>query len=182
MLFLQVRGYKLEQNGMEMINIFGFEVVIPYGQPWTSARFRWKNNQGCGTECSPRCVEIERNGEISDQDVEENLVYDCELGLYHGAQAAISTGGSTYTLDICLDKSCKSFIVRMPKPTDPFYNSDGIPLVETNELHKGNLIIHFPKGENAEQFLGLKYHCIIVIVLFYQFWKEVIGQIYCHAT
>ena len=76
-------------------------MAIPYGEPWAFAKFKWTNNQCQGQRCSPRCVNIQRKGEISGQNTQEYLIYDCELGFYEKQRRqAISTAGSTYSLDI----------------------------------------------------------------------------------
>ena len=75
------------------------------------------------------------------------MVYDCELGFYFSEHSSqISTSGSTYSLDICLDKSCSSYFLRMPKPTDPTYSFNGIPLIEKNALHQGEVVVHLTPG------------------------------------
>ena len=94
-------------------------------------------------------VEIARNGELSAKNTQENLVYDCELGFYHPGQSHIpkGTSGLTYSLNICLDQTCKSYFLRIPKMSDPSYDSDLIPLIEMDALLEGELVVHLSSGK-----------------------------------
>ena len=94
-------------------------------------------------------VEIARNGELSAKNTQENLVYDCELGFYHPGQSSIpkGTSGSTYSLNMCLDETCKSYFLRIPKMSDPTYDSDLIPLIEMEALLEGELVVHLSSGK-----------------------------------
>ena len=93
-------------------------------------------------------VEIARNGELSAKNTQENLVYDCELGFYHPGQSHIpkGTSGLTYSLNMCLDQTCKSYFLRIPKMSDPSYDSDLIPLIEMEALLEGELVVHLSSG------------------------------------
>lgn len=126
--------------------IFGFEVALPYDQNWTEAKFRIIRSQGCGRDCRPRCVTINRPGSPSAKEAREYLIYDCDVGIYHDTANGVAqaTSGSTYSLDLCLDKACQSFFLRLPEePQD----SAGLILVESNPLRdEQHLILHFPPG------------------------------------
>lgn len=92
-------------------------------------------------------MEIERLGAPSAQETLEYLTYDCELGFYI-TETMISkrTHGSTYSLDICLDNFCKSFLLQMPD-TEWKIMDENLVLVEKDPLVKdGNLRLHFPPG------------------------------------
>ena len=123
------------------MEIFGLEVAIPYGL-WSKAKFRLTNNQELG--CSPRCVEISRKIS-SEKDTEGQLLYDCELGLFHtSSKISVPTSGSTYGLDICLDLACQSYLMTMPQSSK---NDSRIVLIEAHPLiTDGDLKMHFPPG------------------------------------
>ena len=92
-----------------------------------------------------RCVTIQRPGAPSAKQAKEFLLYDCEIGIYTNANAVTqATSGSTYSLDICLDQSCQSFLLRLPEEQQ---ESAGLILVESKPLRNdGKLILHFPPG------------------------------------
>ena len=71
------------------------------------------------------------------------LAYDCELGIYHLPNLVTrTTSGSTYGLDICLDKACQSFLLSMPQNS---HEESHRILIETQPLtQEGHLIMHFP--------------------------------------
>ena len=140
---IMVIAYKLNDDtfGADNMIVFGLEILIPYGvagsrAAWKTAKFRISNNQaGCGDHCIPRCVtiqrptahehreknetEIEQIEKSTDSIVADYLVYDCELGIYHLPNMIFRpTSGSTYGLEICLDKACQSFLLSMPESLD----------------------------------------------------------------
>ena len=90
-----------------------------------------------------RCVTIERPGAPAAKAAKEFLLYDCDIGIYHNANGvAQATSGATYSLDICLDKSCQSYLLRLPEEQQ---ESAGLILVEAKPLRDdGKLILHFP--------------------------------------
>ena len=104
-----------------------------------------------------RCVDIERQGSPSAKEAKEYLFYDCDVGIYHnsGNGVAQATSGSTYSLDICLDKACQSFLLRLPEEQQE--SANGLILVESKPLREdGHLILHFPPGFDPGKSLKMR--------------------------
>ena len=150
-----VKAYLLDLDN-SYVDIFGLELAIPYDKPWSSARFRWTNKQGCSADdCTPRCVHIDRKGAMAAPESGEFLHYDCEIGLYHTLTgAAVPTHGSTYGLDVCLDDACNSFLVMVPESSNlkDLDRDDGLVLIEVMPLiQSGTVTMHFTPGKKKQK-------------------------------
>ena len=154
-----MRSYLLDDEAIDSphFDIHGLEVAVPYDEEFKQLRFRMYNNDICifGNEvgCSPRCVEIERNGASSALEANEYLVYDCELGFYASPTKISSmVHGSTYALQICMDEACNSYYLNMPGKDDSKLMPDQLVLLEEAPLlFDAQLVLQFPPSMRSKE-------------------------------